>query len=124
MTSCSSVHDQTAPHVYANFKNKNLEVEYFVIRWMERQASIFHNTSVLNIDGGSVVISGQGISLGIEVTGGNVTVLKGLGTEPFLRISIFSAIDTLNQVCGLCGDRQGNLQLKNGQMANPECHRR
>lgn len=122
VTTCSPDGSQHVPHVQVNFKNENLVVDDIAIQWMDRVASIFHNSSLLNISGGRVVISGNGISLGIETVGGNVTVLKNfdLGAEPFLSINISSTSDSLNQLCGLCGDRQGNLRLKNGQIANPD----
>ena len=121
VTTCSLDGSQNVPHVQVNFKSENLAVDHIAIQWMERVVTFFQNSSILNFSGGgSVRISGNGISFGIVAAEGNVTVLKGLGTEPFLSISISSASGSLSQLCGLCGDRQGNLRLRNGQVANPD----
>ena len=129
VTTCSLDGSQNVPHVQVNFKSENLAVDHIATQWTERVVTFFQNSSGIrifqngsnpNVSGGVIRISSNGISFGIVAAEGNVTVLKSLGTEPFLSISISSASGSLSQLCGLCGDRQGNLRLRNGQVANPD----
>ena len=113
--------------VHADFKNERLEVGQIAIQWMNGFAIINENNIVSTIRNGQSrgsrnVRNGIGSS-SVTVTPNNgigtIILERAIGTEPFFRITISSTSSILSQLCGLCGDRQGNLRLRNEQTVNP-----
>ena len=113
--------------VHADFKNERLEVGQIAIQWMNGFAIIDENNIVLRIRNGQSRVSrnvrnGVGNS-SVTITPNNgigtIILERAIGTEPLFRITISSTSSILSQLCGLCGDRRGNLRLRNGQTVNP-----
>ena len=127
ITTCSTAGSLQSPIlVHADFKNERLEVSQITIQWMNGFAIINENNFVSTIRNGQSrlsrnVTNGIGSSVTITPNNGIGTIIleRAIGTEPFFRITISSTSSILSQLCGLCGDRQGNLRLRNGQTANP-----
>ena len=113
--------------VHADFKNERLEVGQIAIQWMNGFAIIDENNIVLRIRNGQSRgsrnarngIGNSSVTITPNNGIGTIILERAIGTEPLFRITISSTSSILSQLCGLCGDRQGNVRLRNGQTVNP-----
>ena len=90
------------------------------IKWREEIVIINENNTLSfgGTDSGEIMTFSNATFISVDIEAAGVTVEKHIGTESSLSVSVSNTSDLASQLCGLCGDRQGTLRLKDGQTTN------
>lgn len=123
VTACPSISSPDVPiSIVVDYRNDNFEMGQVGIMWRDELVVINEDNSLSSsgTSSGEITTFSNSTLILVEIEAAGVSVEKRLGVDPSLSVTVSNTSDLASQLCGLCGDRQGNLRLKNGQTTDVE----